>query len=120
LAWHGAAFMGVLNSLFVQPNWHLLWWIAPIIVVWRWRALRAADVTRQLGAFLLAGLAFLLFLFVFTDAASFAESYTAINRLLMHLVPALISLLMLLLRDVSWSPGLGRTAPRSAAHSPQA
>jgi len=120
LAWHGAAFAGVLNSLFVQPNWHLLWWIAPVIVVWRWRQLRAADVTRQLGAFLLAGLAFLLFLFVFTDAASFAESYTAVNRLLMHLVPPLISLLMLLLRDVSWGPGRGGTGPQSAAHSPQA
>jgi hypothetical protein len=102
IAWHGAAFMGVLNSLFVQPNWHLLWWIAPLIVAWRWRALRAADVTRQLGAFLLAALAFLTFLFVFTDAASFAESYTAINRLLMHIVPALVTFLMLLLRDVDW------------------
>jgi hypothetical protein len=120
LAWHGAAFAGVLNSLFVQPNWHLLWWIAPVIVVWRWRELRAMDVTRQLGAFLLAGLMFLLLLFVFTDAASWAESYTAINRLLMHLVPALISLLMLLLRDVSWRPGFPRIAPQSAAHSPLA
>jgi hypothetical protein len=100
VAWHGAAFMGVLNSLFVQPNWHLLWWIAPVIVAWRWRELLAADCTRQLGAFLLAALAFLIFLFVFTDAASFAESYTAINRLLMHIVPALVTFLMLLLRDV--------------------
>jgi hypothetical protein len=102
VTWHGPAFVGILNSLFVQPNWHLLWWLAPTIVVWRWRELRAHESTRYLGSFLLAGLAFLAFLFVFTDAASWAESYTAINRLLMHIVPALITFLMLLLRDVSW------------------
>jgi hypothetical protein len=116
VAWHAAAFAGLLNSLFVQPNWHLLWWLAPVVVVWRWGALRANACTRQLGAFLLAGLAFLVFLFVFTDAASWAESYTAVNRLLMHIVPALVTLLMLLLRDVDWQP-LPRTRRAPAARS---
>ena len=36
------ALSSLLNSLFVQPNWHLLWWLAPGIALWRWRALRAA------------------------------------------------------------------------------
>jgi hypothetical protein len=111
IAWHGAAFASVLNSLFVQPNWHLLWWLAPVIVAWRWRELRAQESARRLGCLLLAGIAFLLFLFVFTDAASWAESYTAINRLLMHIVPALITFLMLLLREVKWGRGFPRTTP---------
>ena len=111
IAWHGAAFAGVLNSLFVQPNWHLLWWLAPVIVAWRWRELLAQESARQLGSLLLAGIAFLLFLFVFTDAANWAESYTAINRLLMHIVPALITFLMLLLREVAWRRGFPGTKP---------
>ena len=117
IAWHGPAFAGVLNSLFVQPNWHLLWWIAPVIVLWRWRTLRANAATRHLGAFLLAALGFLFFLFVFTDAASFAETYTAINRLLMHIVPSLLTFLMLLLRDAGSAPAdiVPRPAVRSAA-----
>ena len=111
VAWHPAAFASVLNSLFAQPNWHLLWWLAPLIVLWRWRQLRASEATRQLGSLLLGCIGFLFFLFVFTDAASWAETYTAINRLLMHIVPALLTLLMLLLRDVDWYGAPRRTAP---------
>jgi hypothetical protein len=116
VAWHGAAFVSVLGSLFVQPNWHLLWWLAPLIVVWRWRELCAHESSRHLGSLLLAGIAFLLFLFLCTDAAGWAESYTAINRLLMHLVPALITFLMLLLRDLDWRREFCGTTREPAAH----
>ena len=101
IGWHAAAFDGVLNALFAQRNWNMLWWLAPIIVVLRWREARAHESIRLLGLFLLAGFGFLLFLFLFTDAARWAESYTAINRLIMHLVPATITLLALLLRDTA-------------------
>jgi len=117
IAWHPAALASVLNSLFAQPNWHLLWWLAPLIVLWRWRELRAVEATRQLGSLLLGCIAFLLFLFLLTDAASWAESYTAINRLLMHIVPALLTFLMLLLRDVDWHRAPQRTAPAPARRS---
>lgn len=113
LGWHGAAFHGVLNALFAQRNWNLLWWLAPVIVALRWRDLRAHESLRLLGLFLLAGFGFLLFLFLFTDAARWAESYTAINRLIMHLVPATITLLALLFRDAT-VPVLRDTAPESA------
>jgi hypothetical protein len=117
VAWHPAAFSSVLNSLFAQPNWHLLWWLAPPIVIWRWHELRASESALQLGCLLLGCIGFLLFLFLFTDAASWAESYTAINRLLMHIVPALLTFLMLLLRDVDWYRAPVRTVPGSAARS---
>jgi hypothetical protein len=97
IAWHAAAFEGLLSSLFVQSNWHLLWWLVPLIVAWRWRALRAREATRLLGLLLLCAFAFLAFLFLFTDAARWAESYTAFNRLLMHIVPATVTLCALLL-----------------------
>jgi len=115
IAWHPGAFAGTLASLFAQPNWHLLWWLAPLVVAWRWRRLRAAAPLCQLALLLALGLAFLLFLFLFTDAARWAESYTAINRLVMHLVPALLTLLMLLLGDRS--PARPDTTPAPAARS---
>jgi hypothetical protein len=117
VAWHPAAFRSVLNSLFEQPNWHLLWWLVPPIVIWRWRELRASEPTRQLGCLVLGCVGFLLFLFLFTDAASWAESYTAINRLLMHVVPALVTFLMLLLRDVDWFGAAPRRLPAPVPHS---
>jgi hypothetical protein len=100
------ALSSLLNSLFVQPNWHLLWWLAPGIALWRWRALRDDAALRHLAAFVLLGFAFLIFLFTCTDASRWAESYTAVNRLILQLVPATITALALICRD---------RAPRSAA-----
>ena len=97
IGWHSAAFSALVSSLFAQSNWHLLWWLAPFIVVWRWRELRARDATRLLGLLLIAALAFLAFLFLFTDAARWAESFTAFNRLLMHIVPVTVTLCALLI-----------------------
>jgi hypothetical protein len=103
IAWHGAAFGGVLVALFAQPNWHLLWWLLPLIVVWRWQELREHESLRRLGALLLLGLGFLLFLFVFTDAARWAESFTAVNRLILHIVPITVTMLALLCRNVDFA-----------------
>ncbi|HMM58142.1 MAG TPA: hypothetical protein PKD77_11230 [Rudaea sp.] len=98
LAFHAEALSSVLNALFVQPNWHLLWWLAPCIALWRWRTLRDNAALRHLGAFVLLGFGFLVFLFVFTDASRWAESYTAVNRLILQLVPATVTVLAMLCR----------------------
>jgi hypothetical protein len=98
LAWHGDAAVGIVRSLFAQLNWHLLWWFVPFALLWRWRAFASAESMRLLGLLLLACLLLLLFLFVFTDAAEWAESYTAVNRLVMHVTPAVVSLMALLMR----------------------
>ncbi len=104
IAFHAKALGGALSSLFLQPSWNLLWWIVPLVIVWRWREFSANRALRCLGALLTVSFAFLAFLFLFTDAAQWAESYTAINRLVMHLVPAVVTLLALLLRDVALYP----------------
>ncbi|MGH8042591.1 MAG: hypothetical protein ACREPN_11160 [Rudaea sp.] len=116
LQFHADALTSWVNSLLVQPNWHLLWWLAPVIAVWRWRELRAQADLRHLGAFVLLGFGFLLFLFVYTDAARWAESYTAINRLILHIVPATVTLLALLCRDAARTE-LPDTTPSPAALS---
>jgi len=102
IAWHGAALDGLLRCLFAQSNWNLLWWLAPAILIWRRRELRENRSLRLLASLLFAGIGFLLFLFLFTDAARWAESYTAINRLIMHIVPALVTLLALCCRNVDF------------------
>lgn len=96
IGWHPQALRGLVASLFEQTNWHLLWWLTPPLLVWRWRELRACESTRLLGLLLLTGFAFLAFLFLATDAARWAESFTAFNRLLMHIVPATVTLCALL------------------------
>jgi len=117
ITWHGDAAIGVARGLFTQSNWHLLWWLLPPLLVWRWPVLRQSEALRLFGLLLLACFALLLFLFVLTDAAEWAESYTAVNRLVMQLVPAVISLAVLLLRDSSRPARSGDTVPASVPQS---
>lgn len=93
----------MLSGLLTLPNWHLLWYLAPLVIMLRWRIFISDQGARSLGA-LVAGCALFLFvLFFFTDASAWAENYTSANRLILHIVPALFSLLALLLSDVRLS-----------------
>jgi hypothetical protein len=115
LAWHGDAMLGVARSLFLQANWNLLWWLVPVVLAWRWRVLRASEALSLCTLLLVACFGLLMFLFVFTDAAEWAESYTAVNRLIMHVTPAIVSLLALLVREPVQFPTPTDTVP---AHVP--
>lgn len=117
IAFHAKALGGAFSSLFLQPSWNLLWWLFPIAILWRRREFRTSRALRCLGALLAVGFAFLAFLFLFTDAAQWAESYTAINRLVMHLVPAVVTMLALLLRDVPLRAAPIHTAQSSSPRS---
>jgi hypothetical protein len=108
---HLGALAKVLGGLFLQPNWHLLWWLAPGISMWRWRAFQSDAALRHLGAFIILGFGFLLFLFTCTDASRWAVSYTAVNRLILHIVPATVTLLAMLCREQE----SGDTVPAPAA-----
>ena len=98
LAWHpvGGA---MLASLFTLPNWHLLWYLLPLLVALRWRALVRDHVARMLCLFLLLQLAFLFVLFFFTDAAAWANDFTSANRLILQIVPCVFVFAAVLLRD---------------------
>ncbi|GAA0705866.1 hypothetical protein [Dokdonella soli] len=83
------------NGLWAQGNWHLLWFALPVVLVGNCRAWMRSATTRRLVV--LAGVSFLLIagLFVFTAAARYAQSYSAVNRLLLQLTPMLAALLIL-------------------------
>lgn len=111
LHWHGDAALGMLDALYAHPNWHLLWWLLPAVVAWRRRELVAREWLWLPGLLLLACLASIVLLFTLTDAASWAQSFTAINRLVLQLAPASVSLLALLLRDVQLAQRASDTGP---------
>lgn len=97
LTWHrvGGA---MLASLFTLPNWHLFWYAFPLLVGWRWRALRDDHGARMLGLLVLLQLAFLFVLFFFTSAAAWAADYTSANRLILQVVPTMFVFVAMLLR----------------------
>jgi hypothetical protein len=89
-------------NFFLLGNWHLLWVLvaAGLLVALLSRGHMAAHARRAGAAFILVFLATQLFIFGFTDQGMWADTYTAINRLPLHFVPALIysSLLLVYLR----------------------
>lgn len=100
-----------VQALFLLPNWSLLWYLAPLLLALRWRALREQRGLAALAGFLAIGYAFLFVLFFLTDAAAWAENFTSVNRVLMHIVPLTLCWLSLL-----WArPALRGTTPSTAA-----
>jgi hypothetical protein len=100
LTWHkvGGA---MLASLFTLPNWHLLWYVFPLLVALRWRALSNDHAARMLALLVVLQLAFLFVLFFFTSAAAWAADYTSANRLILQIVPTVFAFAAMLLRRPS-------------------
>lgn len=117
LQWRGVAARDIANTLFALPNWHFLWWLAPAVLAWRWRELRAHDWLWLPAFVLLQCFAALAFLFLATDAAQWAQSFTAINRLILQLTPAVVTLVGLALRDVQLPATASGTTPAPAARN---
>lgn len=88
IGWHevGGA---MLASLFTLPNWHLLWYVLPLLVALRWRVLLRDPAAQLIGFLILLQLLFLFMLFFFTSAAAWAEDFTSANRLILQIVPTL-------------------------------
>ncbi|MEO8672696.1 MAG: hypothetical protein ABI411_15360 [Tahibacter sp.] len=104
----------LVSGLLAQNNWHLLWLCLPALVLWRWRALLENRDLGLLALYLLGALSIVAALFLLTPAAKWAESNTAINRLVLQLVPIAVSLIVLLLRDVDFYLESSGTDPVSA------
>jgi hypothetical protein len=112
LTWHpvGGA---MLASLFTLPNWHLLWYVFPVLVAARWRVLLRDRAARMLGGLVLLQLVFLFGLFFLTDAAAWAEDFTSTNRLILHIVPSVLVFAAVLLRGAPadrWRTDVGHVA----------
>ncbi|MEZ5462445.1 hypothetical protein [Dokdonella sp.] len=93
----------MLSGLLTLPNWHLLWYLLPLAVALRWHVFQESRMARSLGAMLGLCALFLFVLFFFTEASTWAENYTSANRLILHIVPAVFSLLALLIVGFSLS-----------------
>lgn len=112
LTWHPVG-REMLDSLFALPNWHLLWYAFPLLLVLRGRLLLQDRAARLLGLLVLLQLVFLFGLFFLTGAAAWAKDFTSANRLILHVVPTLFALAAVLLRGVTLGPAAATGAPGS-------
>ena len=113
---HAPAVIGAAaEGLFSQYNWHLFWIALVLTLVVRFAKLRQSPPLRFLGLFLLLGSVFLFALFVLTPAGQWAESYTAVNRLSLQIVPAMLVFAALLWREPAPSEALAAPARMAVA-----
>jgi hypothetical protein len=101
------------QHLFVMDNWHLLWYATLVIIALSWRKLFASDwapMTVTIGG----ALAFVAAVFYYSSAAGGVADESLVNRLPLHLTPALAFYLLLLLQPPA------REAASSAAALPSA
>ena len=98
LTWHAVG-GAMLESLYTLPNWHLLWYALPVLVLVRGRVLLRDHAARMLGLFVLLQLSCLFVLFFFTSAAAWAEDFTSVNRLILQIVPSVFVLVEALVRE---------------------
>ncbi|HKE47766.1 MAG TPA: hypothetical protein VKB52_06850 [Rhodanobacteraceae bacterium] len=113
-SWHGVG-GAMLASLFTLPNWHLLWYLVPVLLVARRQRLRGDRAARLIGLMLLIDFGFLFGLFFLTTASAWAQDFTSANRLILQLVPSVFVLAAVLLRPVAASAADRDTAIPSVA-----
>ncbi len=88
----------VFEHFFEMDNWHLLWYLTLVVIALRARALFSAAVAPMTGT-MLGAFAFVFVVFFYSSAAFGVADETLVNRLPLHLVPALAFYLVLLWRQ---------------------
>jgi hypothetical protein len=100
----------MFEHFFQMDNWHLLWYLTLAVIVLRWRALFsvpvAAMTVTMLGAF-----AFVFVVFFYSSAAFGVADETLVNRLPLHMAPALAFYLAFLWRQAPQRAAGGNSAP---------
>ncbi|HJT98010.1 MAG TPA: hypothetical protein VJ696_06810, partial [Rhodanobacteraceae bacterium] len=119
IAQHAPAVVAAATQgLFAQYNWHLFWFAIALTLALRHAPLARSRALRVLGLFLLLGCGFLFALFVLTPAGKWAESYTAVNRLSLQIVPAMLVFAALLWREPHAAETPARTNGRMVEAAP--
>ena len=85
----------VFEHFFQMDNWHLLWYLTIAVIALRWRAAFSAAAA-PMTVTMLGGFAFVFVVFFYSSAAFGVADETLVNRLPLHMVPALAFYLVLL------------------------
>lgn len=113
----GESIAALSNALWGQWNWNLLWFALPVALVWNAPAWRRDATARRLLVLLAIPLALIFGLFVFTTASRYAQSYSAVNRLLLQMTPLLVSALLFALRPTTGDTAGGDQARAASTAS---
>ncbi len=97
LGWHPEAMSSIVRTLFLNNNWNIWWYLVIAVSIVGWRKIIKDDRLRLMWIYLLAYLALLTGLYLFTEDYRYAVDYTAIGRTFLPLLPisAIVALLII-------------------------
>ncbi|WP_395375052.1 hypothetical protein [Marinicella sp. W31] len=81
----------LFEALFVSRNWLLIWYFLPLVIWLAFRYHKRSELL-MLSVFLVLTVLFILGLFYLTGASKWAENFTSINRVVLHMVPVYLLL----------------------------
>jgi hypothetical protein len=100
----------LFEHFFEMDNWHLLWYLVLAVIALRWRTVFSAA-TAPMTVTMLGGFAFVFIVFFYSSAAFGVADETLVNRLPLHMVPALAFYLAFLWRQAPQHAAGGNAAP---------
>lgn len=79
------------QNLFLDANWHLLWYMAPFVLVLSLVLPEMRSRPRlSMTVMIVIGLLALFYAFFFTRAGEWVVSGTSVNRVILHLIPLIV------------------------------
>jgi hypothetical protein len=100
----------MFEHYFEMDNWHLLWYLALAVLALRWRQVFSTALA-PMTVTMLGGFAFVFVVFFYSSAAFGVADETLVNRLPLHMVPALAFYLAFLWRQGTASASAAEGAP---------
>lgn len=82
-------------ALFLSRNWFVIWYFLPLVLILMW-LYRKESLVNIASVFFLLGLLFIFFLFYLTGASEWADNFTSVNRIFIHITPVYLFLLAIL------------------------
>jgi hypothetical protein len=110
------AWAQLIKSYYLMGNWNLLWYAVLALAAFGWRQLKEPSLL-PLTMVAAAGMAFLFFVFAFTEAAVWMADLTTANRATLHIVPLLVYLGVLTWRAMTSAPSEAQSSPAVSASS---
>jgi hypothetical protein len=108
------AWSGLLDSLFLLGNWHLLWYATLAVAALAGREI-IAQALAPLTLIVITGVIFLLVVFAFTNARDWVTDQSTVNRATLHLAPLLTFWMLVAFR--AWLRRLRASAAATAPSS---
>lgn len=96
------------DNLFVFSSWHLLWYLLPVLVLCSLPRIVADRVLLLCTVQVASGFFMLFVLFFMTGAGLWAEQYSSINRLLLHMTPLLLFYALMLFKAADREPSFAQ------------